>query len=397
MTSRTAPPKAAAALSGHLDTVTAATEVAHEMHDQLGTSADLVVMFCSFHHRAAFADAASAIRRTLAPQVMLGVTAEGVLGGNEEREGLAGLTAIALRMPGVRLCPWTSTPKDPIRISRPETIPQRIGLDQDVRAVLMLADPFSTPITRLLPALTDSGGDGHPVPVIGGMASGASQPGHNSLVLNDNVLEEGAVGVTILGDVEIECILSQGCRPIGKPMVITKCRDNMVLQLGGHRATEVVQALTEDLSDEDRQLLSQGLLVGTVIDEYKSHFGRGDFLVRNVLGISKEEGGMAIGELGRVGQTLQFHVRDANTAAEDLHLLLDGQQLKSQPYGMLLFTCNGRGTRLFGERHHDINLISERLGEIPIAGFFAAGELGPIGDRSFLHGQTASLALFRSR
>jgi small ligand-binding sensory domain FIST len=136
--------------------------------------------------------------------------------------------------------------------------------------------------------------------------------------------------------------------------------------------------------------------MGTVINEYKDRFGRGDFLVRNILGYDKEHGAMAVGDLPKMGQTIQFHVRDAETAHEDLQLLLDAQQLKPRPLGGLLFTCNGRGKRLFEDPHHDIAIIRERLGEIPLAGFFAAGEIGPIGNQSFVHGHTAGLALLRA-
>jgi small ligand-binding sensory domain FIST len=137
------------------------------------------------------------------------------------------------------------------------------------------------------------------------------------------------------------------------------------------------------------------VLVGNVIDEHKRHFGRGDFLVRNILGLDQERGGIVVGDLPRMGQTIQFHARDAVTAAEDLQLLLDVQDLKGRPFGGLLFSCNGRGKRLFDEPNHDLGIINERLGSSPVAGFFAAGEIGPIGEQSFLHGHTAALALFR--
>jgi small ligand-binding sensory domain FIST len=161
---------------------------------------------------------------------------------------------------------------------------------------------------------------------------------------------------------------------------------------------EVLQETAESLSDAEKRLLSRGLLVGTVINEYKPHFGRGDFLVRNVMGFDQRAGGIAIGELCKVGQTIQFHVRDAATATEDLQLLLDAQMVKDEPpFAALLFSCNGRGNRLFGEPNHDLSIIHRRFGgDLPIAGFFAAGEFGPIGDRSFLHGHTASLALLRA-
>lgn len=432
-------PFAAAAISGHLDTRTAATEVADRLFDELGAPTpgsgatgeylcDLALVFGSFHHRSAFDDAAAIIRKTISPRVLMAVTAEAVIGVDKELEGIAGLSAIALRLPGVRLHAWTSTPDDPIPLSDPTStqekpvplrdptpVRQRIGFDPaagDLRTVIMFGDPFSTPITRLLPAITRCGREPnldnrppgkvrilHPVPVIGGMASGASQPGLNVMVLNDRVLNAGAIGVTISGNIEIDFIVSQGCRPIGKPFVVTKCKDNIILELGGRKAIDALQEMGQELSEADKRLLSKGLLMGRVINEYKDHFGRGDFLVRNVMGLDQKVGGVVAGEMVRVGQTVQFHVRDAATAAEDLQLLLDAQALSDRPpVAALLFSCNGRGERLFGEPNHDLNIIRNRLGEnLPIAGFFCAGEFGPIGDRSFLHGHTASLAVIRAR
>ncbi len=392
----TTTPAAASAISGHLDTRTAAMEVSETLDAQLPGGADLTILFASYHHRAAFTDAAETVRSTLNPRVMLGVTAETVLGGDEERDGQAGISALAMSLPGVNLFPFVSTPADPIRISKPDTIPERIGLDDNHRVTLLLADPFTTPIVRLLPALSTCGGD-DPVYIAGGMASGASQPGHNRLLCNDQVRSEGAVGVTISGGVDVDVVVSQGCRPIGEPHVVTKAEKNVILELGGRKALEVLQELAESLTPEERPLLQKGLLIGTVINEYKDHFGRGDFLVKNILGFANDHGGIAVGEVGMVGKTIQFHVRDAQTASEDLHQLLDAQQLKSDPFGALLFTCNGRGTRLFEQPNHDLGVIHERLNNVPTAGFFCAGEIGPIGKQSFLHGHTASLVLFRPR
>jgi small ligand-binding sensory domain FIST len=170
---------------------------------------------------------------------------------------------------------------------------------------------------------------------------------------------------------------------------------NVVLELGGKPALEVLRDLATSVGAKERDFLQGGLLLGGVIDENKNYFGRGDFLVRSILGIDRKRKGIAAGEFYRLGKTVQFHVRDAQTAVEDLQLLLDAQQLGVPPFAGLLVTCNGRGRSLFHEEDHDLTIIRERLGEVPIAGFFAAGEIGPIGGRSFLHGHTACLTLFR--
>jgi small ligand-binding sensory domain FIST len=386
---------AASAVSEHLDTRTAATEVAHCLHDEIGGACDLVIVFASFHHRAALPEAVETIRQTINPSTTLAVTAEGVLGVAVELEGVAGMSALAMQLPGVTLTPWMTTPDDPIPIARGDVIAERIGLNEDFRAAIMLGEPFTTPMTRLLPALTGCGGPGRPVPIVGGMASGANQPGHNVLVLDDRAISAGAIGVSVSGDVEIDFVVSQGCRPVGEAFVVTKAQGNVILELGGRPALEHLREMMEELPESERDLLQQGLLIGNVIDEQRAHHGRGDFLVRNVLGLDRDSNGIAVGDLPRLGQTVQFHVRDAVTAAEDLQLLLDAQVIKEKAFGGLLFTCNGRGQRLFGEPNHDLGIILDRLSNLPVAGFFAAGEMGPIGDTSFVHGHTASLALFR--
>jgi small ligand-binding sensory domain FIST len=208
----------------------------------------------------------------------------------------------------------------------------------------------------------------------------------------------GAVGVSLSGDIDIDFLVSQGCRPVGKPFVITKCKGNLILELGGRRAIPVLQETAQALGPEEKILLKGGLYCGTVINEYKSRFGRGDFIVRNVMGLDQRVGGIIAGETCKPGQTVQLHARDAAMASQDLQLLLDAQVMNPvQPFAALLFSCNSRGEQLFGEPSHDIHVIRKRLGEIPMGGFFAAGEFGPIGDRSYLHGHTASLAVLRAR
>lgn len=388
--------QSAAAISEHLDTRTAAIEVAALLENAMSGHVDLVFVFASFHHREALEEAIADIRQTLSPTTIIGVTTESVVGCDLELEGVAGLSAIAFNLPGTTLTPWTTTPKKPVPISRPDEIPNWIDLQEDTKAVFFFADPFSTPITRLLPALVNCRGKDKPLPIIGGMASGASQARYNRLFLDDQALRSGGVGLTISGPLELDCIVSQGCRPIGEHFRVTKVDGNVVLELGGKPALDVLQNLAKRADAKERDFLQGGLLLGGVIDENRSHFGRGDFLVRSILGIDRKRKGIAAGEFYRLGKTVQFHVRDPQTAVEDLQLLLDSQQLVKQPFAGLLVTCNGRGRSLFHEDDYDLNIIRERIGEVPIAGFFAAGEIGPIGGKSFLHGHTACLTLFRS-
>ena len=227
--------------------------------------------------------------------------------------------------------------------------------------------------------------------MIGGLASAGTMAGSNRLALDDRVVRTGAVGVVIPADIAVRTIVSQGCRPVGSPFTVTKAERNVVFELGGRSAVSRLEELVAAADDRDRELLARGLHVGVVVDEHRVDFDRGDFLVRGVLAADQSTGAVTVGELVEVGQTLQFQVRDAEAADEDLAELLGGV---GKVGGALLFTCNGRGVHLFGRPDHDTGLIEECLGPLPLAGAFCAGEIGPIGGRNFLHGFTASLALF---
>jgi small ligand-binding sensory domain FIST len=257
----------------------------------------------------------------------------------------------------------------------------------------VLGEPFSFPADWLLERLNE---DRPGVPVVGGMASGSHTPGGNRLILNGRVLDQGAVAALIHGPVQIETVVSQGCRPIGRTFVVTKAEQNVILELSGKPPLAQLQEVFDALPPADQRLVQQGLHVGRVINEYQDQFERGDFLVRNCVGADRDTGALAIGDYVRTGQTVQFHVRDAQTADEDLRELVRSAQQSSadQALGALLFTCNGRGTRMFDQPHHDAGVLSELLDGIPLAGFFAQGELGPIGGKNFVHGFTASAALF---
>jgi small ligand-binding sensory domain FIST len=235
--------------------------------------------------------------------------------------------------------------------------------------------------------------DQHPgLVVLGGLASAALGPGGNRLVLDDRVHTSGAVGALIGPGSRLSAVVSQGCRPIGRPLVVTKAERNIIYELAGQPALERLLEMVKDgMPERDITLINQGLHIGLVIDEHKADFERGDFLVRNVMGADQSNGAIAVGDVVEIGTTVQFHVRDAESADEDLRRMLEARQAD----GALLFTCNGRGTRLFAEPNHDAEVVGELLFEPPLAGFFAAGELGPVGGRNFLHGFTASLALFQ--
>ena len=268
---------------------------------------------------------------------------------------------------------------------------------EEVRSLLFFADPFTTPIVQLLDACSRVFPN---APVIGGMASGIKAEGETRLAAsNEAIYTSGLVGVSFAGDIEIDCVVSQGCRPIGETFEITRAHKNVIEELDGKQPLAAIEQMVEKLPLHDRQLIATGgLQIGRVIDAGKGNFGRGDFLIRSLVGVRRESGAILVGDMVRAGETLQFHVRDAKTAAEEMRLLLEGETLLAStdsPVGALLITCNGRGTRLFDMPNHDVTLARQVLGPIPIAGFFAAGELGPVNQKNFIHGHTAVLALFR--
>jgi small ligand-binding sensory domain FIST len=348
-----------------------------------GDEADLAVVFASPHFSAEAETIVDAVHEVMAPRHLIGCVAEAVLGGSEEVEGKPAVSVWAAHLPGGAETFFLEYSESGF-----SGWPERSN-----GSFLLLCDPFSFPADALLTELNDR----HPeAVVIGGLASGGHGPGASRLFRDRTVVSSGAVAARV-GGLEVRTLVSQGCRPIGRTYVVTRAEHNVIHELGGKPALERVRELYAHANEQDRGLLTQGLLIGRVIDEYKPEFGRGDFLVRTVIGGDPETGAMAIGDVVSVGQTIQFHVRDASTADEDLQQMLD-QAVRSlqgrSPGGALLFTCNGRGSRLFETPNHDAALIAGRLGVSALAGFFCAGEVGPIGGKNFVHGFTASLAMF---
>ena len=378
----------AAALSEHPLPTHATGEVVGEVLERLGEQPDLAVLFVAASHTGAIEDIASTVRQVLRPRVLVGCTAGTVVGAGREVEDQPAVSLWAGRIPTVvvhRLAAM-QTPDGAVITG----FPPADDLPPDAAAVLVLADPFTFPSDEFLAGLRDQ--VGVRLPVIGGLASAARGPGGNRLVVDGHVLTDGAVAV-VLGGVDVETVVSQGCRPIGDPMVVTSGEGSMIRELAGRNALERVQDVLRALSPDEITLAQQGLHLGRVIDERKIEFERGDFLVRNVLGADRSTGAVAVGDEVEIGATVQLHIRDAISADEDLRQLLDGARAD----GALLFTCNGRGTHMFGEDDHDASIVSETLDRAPLAGMSCAGELGPVGGRSFLHGFTASLLLLRDR
>lgn len=385
----------ASAIATTRDVDEATRELVVEIHRQMEERpVDLALIFLSPHFKPFAAQVSESLRAALNPRMLVGTTAEGVIGPQAEIERQPAIAIVAAHLPGVELVPFALHDLDwEATLGDAAAFRQAIAAPDDTQLAVVMADPFSTPTNDLLNAFNTSY---EGLPLIGGMASGATRPGGNALVLNDRVLSSGAVGVTIAGDVAVDVVVSQGCRPIGQPFTVTHTHRNVIMNLEGTPPLERLQQLIPELSEVDRELLkTSGLFVGRAIASGHDALGRGDFLIRGVIGIDPDNGSMAVADTLREGETIQFHVRDAATAEEDLAMMLATQSLFEPARGGFLFTCNGRGTRLYDHPDGDVSTIQEALGGVDLAGFFCAGEIGPIGGKNFLHGQTASLVLFR--
>lgn len=388
----------AASLSQLGPTKDAIESVCSEILEQLnGAVPDLSFIFVSHHHRAAFHELAEHLQQRLKSRVLLGCAGESIAGAEFEIENEPAVSLWSAVLPEANLLPFhlefERTPDGIVSSGWP---PEFDSSPDNVRSVFLLGEPFSTAIDPIIERLaTDLPG----VPLIGGMASGGRGPGENALFFNGEHVGFGAVGVMIQGGPQIESVVSQGCRPVGHNFIVTKAEDNLVQELGGKPAMEQLQEIFVDLPERDQELVQQGPHLGIVMNEYQETFELGDFLISNVVGIDKNSGAVAIGNRVRVGQTVRFHVRDAQTAHEELHALLTRcvDSSESVPDAALLFSCNGRGTRLFPGANHDAGSIQKRLNTVPLAGFFAQGELGPVGDKNYIHGYTASIAVFRDQ
>jgi len=389
-----ASPRAVSVLSELPDTAAAARDVAERGLAALGGTPDLTIVFASFQHQPSFDTLAKVLHDTLGTDCLLGCTGESILANEREIEEQPAIALWLARLPETTLVPMH------LEFERTPEGGTFTGWHADLvddwpegSSLVLLGEPYSFPADVLLERMTD---DQPRTTIVGGMASGGWGVGQNRLLLGGRAYDRGAVALVMHGRTRLRTVVSQGCRPVGRPLVVTKAEQNVILELGGLPALKQLQDIFGTLTAHEQGLFRHGLHVGQVINEYQDHFGRGDFLVRNVQGADPDSGAIAVGDFVRVGQTVQFHVRDADTADEDLAALL--QQAKrngaADCLGALVFTCNGRGTRLFDKPDHDARALAEHWPNVPAAGFFAQGEIGPVGGKSFLHGFTASIALF---
>jgi small ligand-binding sensory domain FIST len=332
------------------------------------------------------------LRKRLGLSVIIGGSAEGVVGPRHEYENEPALAVWAAALPAGALARPFHFGKDELdAAARSADWHALLGEVEaaDRPAFVAVADPYSADVSAVLDGLNQHFAG---APLLGGMASGAEAPGQAALICNDEVRRDGVVGVALAGSVAVEALVSQGCRPVGRPLIVTKADRHIIFTLGGKRALDTLVEVFEDASEAEQRLMQRGIFLGRAIKEEKAEFKRGDFLIRNLMDKDDRSGAIAVNDFIRPGVTVQFHVRDAATADEDLKDLAARQPA---PAGALLFCCNGRGVGLFQARDHDVAALNSAWGQTPIAGFFCAGELGPVGGRNFIHGYTASVALFR--
>ncbi len=390
------PKRFADALAVGPDWRAAAAEAARAARAKLGNGpCDLALVFVSegwpdFNAR----ELPALLGRELAPRMTLGCNAYGAIAGRREVERGPAVALLAMRLPGALSLPFSLTAGELSRFEDGRALVAALDLyPTDKPKFLAFGDPQSCDPERLAALINDA----YPgSPLVGGLSSGPSLRRPAWLLLGSEVVDQGAVGVALTGDVDFDVVVAQGCRPIGEPLIVTQAEGSVLQSLGGRPPLEVLRETLSRCTPDDQRLARHSLFAGLAMAEGRSGYRRGDFLIRNLLSVDHDSGAMTVGAPLRRGQTLQFQLRDAQTSDQDLQTLLGGlPEASAAPTGALLVTCVGRGRGLYGEPDHDAALVQSMRGPLPLAGFFANGELGPVGGRNYVHGYTSSLALIR--
>ncbi len=373
------------------DLLKAALDAAEQARDALGGSpADLACVFVSGSDHATVEAALLLASERIGARTTIGCSAYGVIGAGQTAEAASSVSVWVASIPGARVRAFH------LEVLRTADSVAVVGMpeqhDDDALAVL-LADPWSFPADGFVA----QSGDALPgLPIVGGLAFGGRGAGSVRLLLDGRTVDRGAVGVVLGGLIGVRTLVSQGCRPIGPAMTVTAADGNLILGLAGIPALDKLRAVLAALPGQEQALVTAGLQIGVAVDEYAEGQAQGDFLVRGLVGTDDSRGGLAVGDIVEVGRTVRFHVRDAAAASADLMSMLmqfrAGGQLDPVE-GVLLFSCNGRGATMFGEPGHDVRAVLSGLGARGVAGFMAAGEIGPVGGRNHLHAFSASMLL----
>jgi small ligand-binding sensory domain FIST len=328
--------------------------------------------------------------------LLAGCSSQGLIFDRQELEEASGFTLGLYALPGADLKAVHFSQEQVEEANGPGYWHLETGIEPtQTNGWLAFVDPFHLDSETWLRTWNEAYA---PLPVLGGLASGGPPPDQRTQVyLNGEVYEEGGVAVSVGGEVTLAGVISQGCTPIGETWTLTRVDQNIIHEIGNRPAYEVLAETFNTLSPEEQRQARDNLFIGLVVNEYLDDFHRGDFLIRNLLAADPRSGSIAVSARPRMGQTVQFQRRDAAAAKEDMHELLARAKQRlgnATIYGGCLCSCNGRGRGLFGEPDHDARSVQQQLGPMGLAGFFCNGEIGPIGEKNFLHGFTASLALF---
>ncbi len=364
--------------------------------------ADLGLLFISAGYRADAVDLWPVLKEELQVKHLLGCTGGGVIGGGKEVEEQSAVSLSAAILPDVEITPFVVQQEMmPTPDVGPKAWRDLVKTSPDKSpSFLILSDPFSLDADALVAGLDFA----FPNAVkVGGLASGGMSPNENLLLSDEKILSKGAVGVALSGDVFVEAVVAQGCRPIGEPLKVTESDGNILISVDNKSPLTYIQELYERLEPKDQELIQTSLFLGLLMDPFNASPKQGDFLIRNIIGLDQKKGIFAIGAGLRPGQTVQFHLRDASTSRDDMNMMLaksQSAQLRTMASGnpsesaAILFSCLGRGKRLYGEPNHDSSLLKSVMGDIPVGGFFCNGEIGPVGGKTYLHGYTSSIAVF---
>lgn len=391
-------------------------DVVEQATRQLEAPADLAIVFISSAFASEFSRLMPILQEMLKVPVLIGGSGGGVVGQStewqdtREVEAEAALGLTLAHLPGVQVRAFHIDPDDlPDMDAPPDAWVEAIGIDPSEQPqFILLAEPFAAGINDLLQGLDFA----YPGSVkVGGLASTGSVTGQCGLFCNYEYYEDGIVGLALSGNIVIDAIVAQGCRPIGCTYRVAQGDRNILLELeaddpsggaceSGKTPLETLQSIVRELNEEDQLLAQNSLFIGIAQNEFKQALSQGDFLIRNLIGVDPKMGAIAIGDRVRPGQRVQFHLRDAQTSMDDLENLLARYQRQehgnSSPIGALMFACMGRGEGLYEQSNVDSALFHAHLGEISLSGFFCNGEIGPVGSTTFLHGYTSVFAICRS-
>ena len=392
----------ASAISQQNSLRAALSECAAAVGAAMGDAApDLAVVFAASEYAADYASLPELAGELLGPQALvLGCSGGGIIGGGAEVEQEPALSLTVASLPGVGIKPIRLEGRSlPSLDAAPDDWHDALGVDPAAEPqFVLLVDPISFPAQNLLLGM-DYAYPG--AAKIGGLASAAQGARQNGLFLGRDYHDSGAVGVALSGNIIVETVVAQGCRPIGEPMRITRSDRNFLVELDDQPPIDVLRRIYQRAGQRDRDLMQHSLFLGVVMDEFIDDPQQGDFLIRNVMGMDQRSGVLAIGEMLKEGQLVQFHLRDAETSADDLTAVLERYAIDNREnpaHGALLFSCLGRGKYLYGKSNHDTEVFHDKVGAaVPLGGFFCNGEIGPVSGTTFLHGYTSSFGIFRPR